>query len=122
MQVKTAQDFIEKLSCTEDTPVKVVSIFGNTGDGKSHTLNHTFFSGQEVFNTSAMQESCTIGIWAAKCATDNIVTIDTEGLLGVSPNENQRTRLLLKVLAISGKNWLSVFFSSVIFSDCNSHI
>ena len=34
---------------------------------------------------------------------NNIITIDTEGLLGVSPNENQRTRLLLKVLAISGK-------------------
>ena len=35
----------------------------------------------------------------------NIITIDTEGLLGVSPNENQRTRLLLKVLAISGKTY-----------------
>ena len=28
--------------------MKVVSIFGNTGDGKSYTLNHTFFQGQEV--------------------------------------------------------------------------
>ena len=25
-----------------------MSIFGNTGDGKSHTLNHTFFNGREV--------------------------------------------------------------------------
>ena len=28
--------------------MKVVSIFGNTGDGKSHTLNYTFFQGMEV--------------------------------------------------------------------------
>ena len=53
--MKNAQEFIDKLCCNEDTPVKVVSIFGNTGDGKSHTLNHTFYGGQEVFNTSALQ-------------------------------------------------------------------
>ncbi|XP_072023590.1 zinc finger FYVE domain-containing protein 1-like [Amphiura filiformis] len=101
LQVKNPQEFIDKLHCNEDTTVKVVSIFGNTGDGKSHTLNHTFYGGQEIFNTSALQESCTIGIWAAMDTRNKIITIDTEGLLGVSPNENQRTRLLLKVLAIS---------------------
>ncbi|XP_071962254.1 zinc finger FYVE domain-containing protein 1-like [Antedon mediterranea] len=100
LQVKSELDLLEKLGC-EDQDVKIVSIFGNTGDGKSHTLNHTFFSGQEVFKTSHLQESCTVGVWAAYDNNLKVVTIDTEGLLGVSPNENQRTRLLLKVLAIS---------------------
>ena len=81
--------------------MKVVSIFGNTGDGKSHTLNHTFFCGKEVFKTSPTQQSCTVGVWAAYDPVHNAIIIDTEGLLGVSCNQNQRTRLLLKVLAIS---------------------
>jgi zinc finger FYVE domain-containing protein 1 len=34
---------------------------GNTGEGKSHTLNQTFFGGEEVFATSSLQESCTSG-------------------------------------------------------------
>ncbi|XP_071478503.1 zinc finger FYVE domain-containing protein 1-like [Diadema antillarum] len=101
LQVKTAQSFVEKLQCQGKPPIKVISIFGNTGDGKSHTLNHTFFHGQEVFHTSPTQESCTIGVWAAYDEKTNIVVIDTEGLLGVSANENKRTRLLLKVIAIS---------------------
>ena len=81
--------------------IKVVSIFGNTGDGKSHTLNHTFFGGREVFETSPDQGSCTVGVWAAYDSTHSAVIIDTEGLLGVTSNQNQRTRLLLKVLAVS---------------------
>lgn len=101
LQVKSEQEFIEKLGCTKDFAVKVVSIFGNTGDGKSHTLNHTFFQGQEVFPTSAFQDSCTVGVWAAFDPSNNIVLVDTEGLLGSSSNDNRRTRLLLKVLATS---------------------
>ncbi|XP_077868187.1 zinc finger FYVE domain-containing protein 1-like [Saccoglossus kowalevskii] len=101
LQVASAEDFITRLNCRDDDTVKVVSIFGNTGDGKSHTLNHAFYKGQEVFHTSASQDSCTIGVWAAFDSSQNVITLDTEGLLGVSPNENQRTRLLLKVLAIS---------------------
>ena len=81
--------------------MKVVSIFGNTGDGKSHTLNHTFFGGKEVFKTSAHQASCTVGVWASYDLMNKSVVIDTEGLLGVTSNQNQRTRLLLKLLAIS---------------------
>lgn len=81
--------------------MKVVSIFGNTGDGKSFTLNHTFFGGKEVFPTSANQQSCTVGVWAAFDPKSKVIAIDTEGLLGVSTNQNQRSRLLLKVLAIS---------------------
>ncbi|XP_022086002.1 zinc finger FYVE domain-containing protein 1-like [Acanthaster planci] len=101
LQVETATRFAEHLSCPPDTPVKVVSIFGNTGDGKSHSLNHTFFCGQDVFRTSPAQNSCTIGIWVAYDEATSVIVIDTEGLQGVSTNENQRTRLLLKVLAIS---------------------
>lgn len=65
IQVMNEEDFIRKLDCKPDQYLKVVSIFGNTGDGKSHTLNHTFFYGQEVFKTSPTQESCTAGVWAA---------------------------------------------------------
>jgi zinc finger FYVE domain-containing protein 1 len=101
IQVQSEREFIAKLGCDEDSQVKVVSIFGNTGDGKSHTLNHTFFGGKEVFKTSSSQSSCTVGVWAAFDPVHNAIVVDTEGLLGVSANSNQRTRLLLKVLAIS---------------------
>lgn len=55
----------------------------------------------QVFHTSAHQSSCTIGIWSAFSSQHRAIFIDSEGLLGLSSNENQRTRLLLKVLAIS---------------------
>lgn len=42
------ETFVKKLGCGPVDKVKVVSIFGNTGDGKSYTLNHTFFNGSEV--------------------------------------------------------------------------
>ena len=48
-------DLRRALGIENNSPLKVLSIFGNTGDGKSHTLNHTFFEGQEVFNTSDSQ-------------------------------------------------------------------
>ncbi|XP_044292900.1 zinc finger FYVE domain-containing protein 1 isoform X1 [Varanus komodoensis] len=101
IQVANEEEFIRKLNCKPDQHVKVVSIFGNTGDGKSHTLNHTFFYGREVFKTSPAQESCTVGVWAAYDPVHKMVVIDTEGLLGATVNLSQRTRLLLKVLAIS---------------------
>lgn len=101
LQVSSAAELAGQLGCSSDTSVKVVSIFGNTGEGKSHTLNHTFYNGQRVFQTSPQQESCTIGVWAAHCPEHGLLTIDTEGLLGVAENQNQRTRLLLKVLAVS---------------------
>uniref|UniRef100_A0A8C8JER0 Zinc finger FYVE domain-containing protein 1 n=1 Tax=Oncorhynchus tshawytscha TaxID=74940 RepID=A0A8C8JER0_ONCTS len=101
MQVKDNGAFVKKLNCKPDKLIKVVSIFGNTGEGKSHTLNHTFFIGREVFKTSPTQESCTVGVWAAFDPIHKVVVIDTEGLLGNSSNQGQRTRLLLKVLAIS---------------------
>ncbi|XP_036852806.2 zinc finger FYVE domain-containing protein 1 isoform X2 [Manis javanica] len=101
IQVKNEEDFIKNLDCKPDQHLKVVSIFGNTGDGKSHTLNHTFFYGREVFKTSPAQESCTVGVWAAYDPVHKVAVIDTEGLLGATVNLSQRTRLLLKVLAIS---------------------
>ena len=101
LQVKTVEEFIAKLGCQSNTLVKVVSIFGNTGEGKSHTLNYTFYDCKEVFRTSPTQNSCTIGIWCSFDRRRRVLTIDTEGLLGLSDNNNRRTRLLLKVLAIS---------------------
>ncbi|XP_013867787.1 zinc finger FYVE domain-containing protein 1 [Austrofundulus limnaeus] len=101
MQIKDEASFVESLCCDPDQLLKVVSIFGNTGEGKSHTLNHTFFAGREVFKTSPAQESCTVGVWAAFDPVHKVVVIDTEGLLGNSSKQGQRTRLLLKVLAIS---------------------
>lgn len=85
----------------EDKLVKCVAIFGNTGDGKSHTLNHTFFNGRSIFTTSNRQETCTMGVWCAYDQHTNSLIFDTEGLLGTTSNENKRMRLLLKVLAIS---------------------
>ncbi|XP_064484872.1 zinc finger FYVE domain-containing protein 1-like isoform X2 [Ornithodoros turicata] len=101
LQVSSVEDFLTKLGCESTIPVKVVSIFGNTGEGKSHTLNHTFFGGREVFKTSSRQSSCTVGVWAAYCSELRIIVVDTEGLLGLADNQNQRARLLLKVLAVS---------------------
>ena len=101
LQINSSDEFAHKLGCNPSTLIKVVSIFGNTGEGKSHTLNYTFFDGHEIFKTSPSQSSCTIGIWCAYDPKCRIITIDTEGLLGISENNNRRTRLLLKVLAIS---------------------
>lgn len=86
---------------SDDKLVKCVAIFGNTGDGKSHTLNHTFFNGRSIFRTSQKQETCTMGVWCAYDPVTNALIFDTEGLLGTTSNENKRMRLLLKVLAIS---------------------
>lgn len=101
LRVNTPEIFAKRLGCPTDTKMKVVSIFGNTGDGKSHTMNHTFFDGEDIFNTSAAQDSCTLGVWAALQPALGVLCLDTEGLLGATTNENQRMRLLLKVLAIS---------------------
>lgn len=101
LQVNNVSDLIAKLGCSPQEPVKVLSIFGNTGDGKSHTLNHMFFGGCEVFSTSPSQDSCTIGVWAAYYPPLSLVLLDTEGLLGATDKQNQRLRLLLKVLAVS---------------------
>lgn len=89
---------MSKLGLTDSgIKIKVVSVFGNTGDGKSYTLNYTFFNKNEVFRTSASQNSCTLGAWAAYDPILKVICLDTEGLLGSTQNENQRTRLLLKV-------------------------
>lgn len=37
LRVNTPEIFAKRLGCTLDSKMKVVSIFGNTGDGKSHT-------------------------------------------------------------------------------------
>lgn len=100
-KIKDEASFIKRLGCDPSQLLKVVSIFGNTGEGKSHTLNHTFFAGREVFKTSPTQESCTVGVWAALDPVRKVVVVDTEGLLGNSSKQGQRTRLLLKVLAVS---------------------
>ena len=99
--VEDVESWAMKLGCDLTSQCKVVSILGNTGEGKSHTLNHTFFAGAPVFNTSSLQESCTTGAWVSYDPELQVVLIDTEGMLGAADNENVRTRLLLKVLAVS---------------------
>ncbi|XP_073982306.1 zinc finger FYVE domain-containing protein 1-like [Rhodnius prolixus] len=109
LRVSSAEEFTTLLGCGGQKEgklaprVKVVSIVGNTGDGKSHTLNHLFFSGDEVFKTSAEQQSCTMGVWAA-LRSPSVVCLDTEGLLAVGVQGSDaaaRARLLLKMLAVS---------------------
>uniref|UniRef100_A0A182K6C3 FYVE-type domain-containing protein n=1 Tax=Anopheles christyi TaxID=43041 RepID=A0A182K6C3_9DIPT len=99
--VRSAEQFCKRLSVSPDAKLKVVSVFGNTGDGKSHTMNHALFGGRDVFKTSSEQASCTMGIWAAYQRQKNVLALDTEGLLGETVNENRQMRMLLKVLAIS---------------------
>ena len=101
LQVANETEFLDKLGCALTDQLKVVSIFGNTGDGKSHTLNHVFFGGRQVFATSSGQTSCTVGSWAALDKHMGAMIVDTEGLLGITDTSAERTRLLLKILAIS---------------------
>jgi len=105
LRVENFESFLKKLNLSDsDKQVKVVSIFGNSGDGKSHTMNHLFFDGAEIFKMSAAQNSCTMGVMAAYQQffyNHPILCIDTEGLQGVSVNENQQHRMLMKVLAVS---------------------
>ncbi|XP_072405581.1 zinc finger FYVE domain-containing protein 1 isoform X3 [Chiloscyllium punctatum] len=101
LQVPDEQSFVKKLGVPGDQAIKVLSIFGNTGDGKSHTLNAAFFGGREVFRTSDTQDSCTVGVWAAYEPSLGLVLLDTEGLLGATSKQDRRRRLLLKVLAVS---------------------
>ncbi|XP_023017567.2 zinc finger FYVE domain-containing protein 1 isoform X3 [Leptinotarsa decemlineata] len=99
--MKSEGSFLKALNIKPSEKVKVVSIFGNTGEGKSYTLNKVFFNGEEVFRTSPSQTSCTLGVWAMYNPELKVICLDTEGLLGISKRENQRTRMLLKVLAVS---------------------
>lgn len=103
LQVKDARELLCKMGCPSEKSlnIKVVSVFGNTGEGKSYTLNQIFFSGSEVFKTSANQSSCTLGVWGAYDPLNKALVLDTEGMLGISNTSKQRKRLLLKVLAIS---------------------
>ncbi len=53
------EHFVKKLKLDlsdYERKVKVVAVFGNTGDGKSHTMNNIFFDGYEVniFNISTL--------------------------------------------------------------------
>lgn len=40
LKIDSVEDFINNLDCTNDCKLKVISIVGNSGDGKSYTLNH----------------------------------------------------------------------------------
>lgn len=93
LQVKDEDEFVSRLGCNPSELLKVVSIFGNTGEGKSHTLNHTFFLGREVFTTSPTQDSCTVGVWAAMDPVHRVVVIDTEGLLGAGMTQKEHYQI-----------------------------
>jgi len=131
LTVGSEDDFALMLGCQSGADeqggavrAKVVSMVGNTGEGKSYALNKALFlqgpDQEEVFSTSPSAEnSCTRGVWAAFEPKNRIVVLDTEGMLGgaanssLSPqstapdndemevNENLRMRQLLKVLAVS---------------------
>lgn len=73
------KEFVRQLKLPEDKRVKVVAIFGNTGEGKSYTLNQTFFDGERVFKTSPAQNPCNIGVWAKYDPKLNVICLDTEG-------------------------------------------
>lgn len=84
LQISSTSEFLRRLGdIKEETKVKVVSIFGNTGDGKNHTLNHVLFNGEEVFRLSNNEHCCTLGVWAAYDPSLNVICLDTEGLQGM---------------------------------------
>lgn len=101
LRIHSEDGFLKALNIKPHEKIKVVSIFGNTGEGKSYTMNKVFFDGEECFKTSMSQTSCTLGVWAMYNPKYNVICLDTEGFLGISKRENQRTRLLLKVMAVS---------------------
>lgn len=83
IEITSVEEFLRKLNCTgKNTKVKVVSIFGNTGNGINHTMNHVFFKDEEVFRTSNNNNCCSFGVWVAFDPNLNIICLDTEGLLG----------------------------------------
>lgn len=98
LHIPTPELFCKKLKCSQTAKTKVVTIFGNTGDGKSHTMNHAFFQGEEVFRTSVEQNSCTVGVYAAMQPKLGVLCLDTEGLLSTSSQSDRRMRMLLKVI------------------------
>ena len=68
--VSDYNELCRKLGCDPSVNAKVVSIIGNSGDGKSYALNQIFFphenSEEEVFPTSSSSDGrCTFGVWAA---------------------------------------------------------
>lgn len=83
LKIKSEDVFMEKLKIPINEKVKVVAIFGNTGEGKSFTLNKVFFNGEKVFRISASQTSCTSGVWAMYDPNLKVICLDTEGLLGI---------------------------------------
>ncbi|CAF1075055.1 unnamed protein product [Adineta steineri] len=101
LTINNESEFLRRLKSDKDLCVKCVSVIGNTGDGKSYTLNQVFFNGQEIFNTSSTADSCTMGVWSALDDNHRTLVLDTEGRLGLSENDNTRNRLLLKILCIS---------------------
>lgn len=40
LKVNNLEEFVSQLGCNNDSKLKVVSIFGNSGDGKSYYLNN----------------------------------------------------------------------------------
>lgn len=100
-QIADENEFLDRLKSENDEQVKTISILGNTGDGKSFTLNKIFFDGEEIFKTSATADSCTMGAWAALEKKRRTLVFDTEGRLGLSTNDNVRNRLLLKIFSLS---------------------
>ena len=99
VQISDEDSFLHCLQCDPDTAVKVISIFGKTGEGKSYTLNHTFFDGCDVFSSHqpSIMAACTSGVWGAYDAVHNAIVLDTEGWLGVSQLEIHHMRHILKV-------------------------
>lgn len=64
-------------------------------------MNHTFFGGDEVFRTCSEQIPGTMGVWVACSQALSTICFDTEGFLGLTHHEDQRRRMLMKVLAVS---------------------
>ncbi|XP_077302675.1 zinc finger FYVE domain-containing protein 1-like isoform X2 [Arctopsyche grandis] len=96
LKINSADEFIQHLDCPNDCKLKVISIVGNSGDGKSHTLNHLLFRGQEIFKTGKYADEGTRGVWAAYQPARRLLCLDTPPL-----HHSNSSILLMKIFAIS---------------------
>uniref|UniRef100_A0A6A7FVX9 Zinc finger FYVE domain-containing protein 1 n=1 Tax=Hirondellea gigas TaxID=1518452 RepID=A0A6A7FVX9_9CRUS len=91
-----------------DTPLKVLTVVGNIGEGKSHVLNQLFFDGREVFPTSnnsvrqCSTEDITESIGAVSgTITKGVLVLDTEGKTSNSVQNVYTNRIIYKAMAVS---------------------
>ena len=94
--VSNHAEFLRALGYTADPTrkVMVVTVVGPFRVGKSYLMNHLFFEGEEVFETSSEAVPCTKGVWVAVLRRDNydILVVDSEGTDALLSSHEERLK------------------------------